>query len=523
MSLENSLPLFIVFSTLCRNSMNKVRLSLFTAILPLIFVYSQDIRCGLSDPQAVKEQLLSNRLEVPFVVEKRQDISSVPVKFFLTAENNGTGRITENKVLDMLCELNENYLDQNIQFYLKDGFAYYDNSGIYNSPTTSFSQSLLREIKRSNAINVFITKEAGEGSAAYYQPPARYNDWIVIRNQFVSDPRVLTHEFGHFFSLPHTFHGWDSDPWNATKHGNPVGNLAPDRITLNEFADGSNCDPTKTSGNNVGDGICDTPADYNFGSSTCSYLLNAKDPKGVNVKPQENNYMNYFFGCSNYIFTPGQKKEISRSLTSSSRDYLRSNYQPNTTKITGTTALISPENRARTTYDSKVLLKWSKSAGADFYLVELDVSPTLDYDLKTFVTNEDSILIENLLPEKNYFWRIRPFNEFHTCATPSETRRFITAKTTSVSAIPGVQEIRSYPSIVHPGTQLQLSINAEVVIKGELLIIDLQGRIVKRIPTIRFNSGSQQLPVAVDGLPSGLYILHLSAGDGIYNSKFIIP
>lgn len=233
--------------------------------------------------------------------------------------------------------------------------------------------------------------------------------------------------------------------------------------------------------------------------------------------------MNYFFGCSNYIFTPGQKKEISRSLTSSSRDYLRSNYQPNTTKITGTTALISPENRARTTYDSKVLLKWSKSAGADFYLVELDVSPTLDYDLKTFVTNEDSILIENLLPEKNYFWRIRPFNEFHTCATPSETRRFITAKTTSVSAIPGVQEIRSYPSIVHPGTQLQLSINAEVVIKGELLIIDLQGRIVKRIPTIRFNSGSQQLPVAVDGLPSGLYILHLSAGDGIYNSKFIIP
>lgn len=523
MSLKNSLPLRINFSTLRRNSMKKVRLSLLTAVLPLFFVYGQDIKCGLVDPQSVKDQMLFNRLEVPFVVEKRQDITYVPVKFFLIAESNGTGRITENKVLDMLCELNENYLDQNIQFYLKDGLAYYDNSGIYNSPTTSFSQSLLREIKRSNAVNVFITKEAGEGSAAYYQPPARYNDWIVIRNQFVSDPRVLTHEFGHFFSLPHTFHGWDSDPWNATKHGNPVGNLAPDRVTVNEFADGSNCDPTKTSGNNVGDGICDTPADYNFGSSTCSYLLNAKDPKGVNVKPQENNYMNYFFGCSNYIFTAGQKKEILRSLTSSSRDYLRSNYQPNLAKITGTTLLITPENRARTTHDKKVVLKWTKSVGADFYLVELDVSPTLDYDLKTFVTNEDSILIENLLPEKNYFWRIRPFNEYHTCASPSETRRFITAKTTSVSAISGVQDIKTFPSIVQPGSQLQISLHAELVLKAQIHVVDLHGRIVKTLPALRINPGFQRWPIPLDGLASGVYILHLSTGEGIYNSKFIIP
>lgn len=522
--MEISLPLITFFSFLCRKHMNRVCLALFIVVLPLCFVYSQEVKCGLPDPSAIKEQMLLNRLEVPFVVERRENITYVPVKFFLIAESNGSGRITENKVLDMLCELNANYADQNMQFYIKDGLAYYDNSGIYNTPTSSFSQSLLREIKRGNAINVFITKEAGEGSAAFYQPPARYNDWIVIRNQFVSDPRVLTHEFGHFFSLPHTFHGWDTDPWNATKHGNPVGKFAPDRVTLNEFADGTNCDPNKLpSNNNAGDGICDTPADYNFGSATCSYSLNVKDPNGINVKPQENNYMNYFFGCSNYIFTPGQKKEITRSLNSSSRDYLRSNYQPNIKTITEQTTLVSPENRGRTLNDTKVTLKWKKSANADYYLVELDVSPTMDYDLKTFVTNEDSIIIDRLIPEKNYFWRIRPFNEYSTCATPSETRRFITAKTTSTRPIDGIQSINFFPTIITGYTPPQLHINAETPINAQLSIIDVQGKIINPRLPIRIVPGFNNLSVDVQNLTSGLYILHISTADGVYNTKFIIP
>lgn len=522
--MENFIHLATYFFLLCRNHMNRVVLALITAVLPLVILVGQDYRCGLPDPHAVKEQMLLNRQEVPFVVEKREGVTYVPVKFFLIAESNGTGRITENKVLDMLCELNENYKEQNIQFYLKDGLAYYDNSGLYNTPSSSFSQSLLREIKRSNAINVFITKEAGEGSAAYYQPPARYNDWIVIRNQFVSDPRVLTHEFGHFFSLPHTFHGWDSEPWDPAKHGNPVGKYASDKVTVNEYADGSNCDPNKLpSNNNAGDGICDTPADYNFGSSSCNYVLNAKDPNGINVKPQENNYMNYFFGCSNYIFTAGQKKEISRSLNSTSRDYLRSTYQPNITTISATTTLVSPENKARTIYDTKVTLKWNQTSGADFYIVELDVSPTMDYDLKTFVTNEDSLIIDNLIPEKNYFWRIKPFNEYYTCAAPSETRRFITAKTTSISPIQGVRDISFFPTVVHGQNQPQLQLTAELAIKTQISIIDLQGHIIKTVPNQRFAAGFNSLSIDTNELPSGLYILHVASADGVFNARFIIP
>ncbi len=480
--------------------------------------------CGTHDIHLVKEQMLINRAELRDFVNLRDDITYVPVKIFLVADNEGNGRLNEESVLDLMCTLNQNYADQNIQFYIKDGFSYMNNTTIYNNPSGSFAASLIRNARKLNAINIFFTEGASEGSAAYYQGPTGFNDWIVVRNNYADDVRVVTHEIGHFFSVPHPFNGWDDEPWDSEKHGNPVGKYAPDKVTINEFADGSNCNPNLAqNNNNVGDGICDTPADYNFASSNCDYTLDARDPNGAKVTPQENNYMNYFFGCDNYVFTNGQKTEISRSLNSSSRDYLRSNYQPNTMIIDQVTELISPQNQESLISDNEVVLKWTKSNGADYYLVELDVSPSIDFSPESYITTEDNIYIDGLLPEKNYFWRVTPFNEYYTCTSRSEIRRFKTSKTSAINELPFVRHLNIYPSVLPKNNnQINILIDTELSFQAHFQLFGLQGKRYHQWPILDFIPGRNYYELNIPELASGMYVLNLQSAKGSYSTKILV-
>ncbi|MEK7257657.1 MAG: hypothetical protein AAB316_23070, partial [Bacteroidota bacterium] len=255
-----------------------IRLTLLFSLAFFLNSQAQNWKCGLPDPAEVKRQMLENREEMRDYIFDRSAVTYVPVRFYLVAKTDGTGRNSERLALRALCLLNEHYLDQNIQFYLKE-FKYPNHTTIYNNSMSNSGWNALKTQVNSNynAINIFIVDEAGGDAAAYYQPPATGQnkaDWIVCAGEYADDTRVLAHEVGHFFSLPHTFNGWEpSGGWDATIHGNPVGTWAPDGQTLNEFVDGTNCQT-------AGDAICDTPADYMFPSANCTYNPVAKDPHG---------------------------------------------------------------------------------------------------------------------------------------------------------------------------------------------------------------------------------------------------
>ena len=240
--------------------------------------------CGTEHLEDIKQEMLKNREEFKNLHIQRGAINYIPVKIFLVAYNDGTGNISVMNALRMMCQLNKAYVDQNIQFYIKE-LKTLQNTAIAETPRSSGGTLQMSLNKDPKAVNIFITQKILDGVAGYYiGPAASSNDFIVIQSDYIADVRVAPHEMGHYLSLPHTFHGWDADAWDPAKNGNPVGKFAPDGITINEFADSSNCGPK-----NVGDGFCDTPADYNFGSNTCSYTPLAKDPNGILVHPQSNN------------------------------------------------------------------------------------------------------------------------------------------------------------------------------------------------------------------------------------------
>lgn len=358
--------------------------------------------CGITpqDAKEIKSYMLQVREDMRAYVFDRNAVTYVPVRFYLVAKSDGSSRPSEKVALSALCQMNSVYKEQDIQFYLKE-FKYVNNTAIHSDPTSFSGSTSIRNQMIYDALNIFIVGQISDPASvgvtqAYYQPPASLNpnnrkDWVVVDDNYAGDYKPLSHEVGHFFGLPHPFNGWDLTPWDPVLHGNPVGLYSPDG-TPNEFVNGANCAT-------AGDAICDTPADYLFGpANNCTYNLNARDPNGELLKPQENNFMNYF-ECGQYQFTPGQKTEIKNSLFHATRDYLRPGIVPTLDEVTGYPQIISPAHQATVETYNYVVLEWSAVPGANRYLVELSNN---SLGTQRFVVNDDQLILTNL-PKKDLF------------------------------------------------------------------------------------------------------------------------
>jgi hypothetical protein len=483
--------------------------------------------CG-TDGQVVKDQMIANRMELPGdIAFVRNDITYVPVRLHAVSNNNGSGEKLAGDLIEMMCLLNEGYLDQNIQFYLKRmDYNTIQNSSLNNNPESNFTT--IRRERILDAINVFAVDNIRDVEssviAGVYWGPERENDFIIIHHDFLTDVRVLVHEVGHFFSLPHPFHGWDRDPWDPDKHGNPVGALAPDGRTLNEYADRSNCDSTLSQNqNNVGDGICDTPADYNLVSGAgCRYTLNALDPQGNAVSPAINNFMNYFNRCAQYQFTPGQKKEILRSLNSSTRTYLDVENFAALQEVTGRVQLESPANGETVNNSNGVEVHWNSVEGATHYLVEIDFLPSFTSVFEAHIVEDTTFIFEGLENGRNYFWRIKGLNKYSFCAPESTPWRFKAEATTSTSELTAYKGWKVYPNPLQRNTELTMMFESDETFTADLRYYSANGQQLFEMENIQVLDGHQAIDVPYRFSNPGLYLVRLTTDDGYITRKVIV-
>ncbi|MEM8908363.1 MAG: M43 family zinc metalloprotease, partial [Bacteroidota bacterium] len=121
---------------------------------------------------------------------------------------------------------------------------------------------------------------------------------VFIADRALGNGATLQHEFGHFFTLQHTY-------------GN-----SPVEGTTDELPDGSNC-------LTAGDFICDTPPDPNgqLDCCTCEYI-GTINPSHIVFDPLVNNFMSYYKYCCKNAFTPGQLAAM-RKAAILYRNYLK--------------------------------------------------------------------------------------------------------------------------------------------------------------------------------------------------------
>jgi hypothetical protein len=502
-------------------------------------------KCGMTDLDEIKiqmERTIANKELVSRGLSFPRAINYVPVVFHIVSDATGAGGINEASVLDMLCGVNDFYRDNNIQFYVKQ-IRYIKNTTLYSSPQSV--TSTMAANKQSTGLNVFIVNvinNSGGGSVlGYYQNQysnSRYDfDCIVLIKTQVSRAASSTaaHEFGHFFSLPHTFVGWESAPFTPTTAQPCAPILNPIR-TPTEYV-------TRTGANaNCGvaaDLFCDTPADYNtgYGYSGCGpiYTGNMKDPDCVLLQPSFGNLMGYFIGCET-LFSTQQKANIRADLTvNTARTYLRPNFTPVLVPIVDSIRIINPANSAQQVPFNNILFDWSDVPGATNYIIEFSRFSSFAVSMGTAVVYNQSFFnynaatypqISPLLSNTQYYWRVRPWSNGIMCPPITINgfngpKTFTTGLNNATNEIVGVSSMQVYPNPIIGNLPLEIKLTTSKSILGKIKIISLTGQILRE-ENVRFDSGETSKFMDTKALSSGMYIISLETENGIINKKIVL-
>ncbi len=389
--------------------------------------------CGNVASEIDVQRLLNNKKAVANGISVRNGVTVyVPVTFHIVSDANGNGGLTEDFIATQMCRLNEDYAPLDMVFYLKDQtFNYVNHTALFNDPTSSSGGTRMVIEKAgagSNSINVFITQSAntdGLGTTlGYYDPNL---DLIVLRkDQVNATTGTLSHELGHFFSLLHVFNGWDQEAWDEDIHGIPVNSQYSPGGVLNELADGSNCAIS-------GDFLCDTPADYNLGFSWtgCStYGGGCQDVNGNELDPQEDNYMSYFIGCSQYVFSNMQQEMVLADYDSPARNFLKVGYVPNTQAL-GEVTITGPQDGAVESTYNDVMLDWEDTDNAIGYVVSVKRLITEN----KYYTTSSYLNLPELDSGKKYTWRVMPISEIGGCGEFTEFIEFTSGTVASNNEI----------------------------------------------------------------------------------------
>jgi|GEM_PF-2620661 len=231
-----------------------------------------------------------------------QPITYVPIKAHIVRTSAGTGGLTVAELNAAMTNMNNYYLNANMQFYICDGINFIDDNTYYDFDQTE-EAALHGAEGVANLINIYFcntVSTSGGGALCGYAYFPGGPDVIMMANSCTTNGSTLPHEMGHFFALYHT-------------HGTANGTLT------DELVNGSNCTTN-------GDRVCDTPADPQLGnanvSAACNFNNTAPYTGGVNTDangdvfaPNPNNIMSYSRKACRNFFSPGQYARIYATYT----------------------------------------------------------------------------------------------------------------------------------------------------------------------------------------------------------------
>ena len=222
-----------------------------------------------------------------------------PLRFGIVTSDPAINKIDELVIQKAIENLNQAFRETSLAFYLDQ--IDYIPSGLKIEDLSRNAYEAYEQFSKlhdkPDRISVFIFEHRGDfceispssiscartGGFSYILSTHTKN--IVLSHFDLEEPKIVAHEFGHFFGLYHTFE---------------EAQFGKDTFNPNTCAE-------------TGDRICDTPPDpgavfeiyVNY--STCE-MKGYFNGNGQEYKPLIDNYMSYYKPCylKEYSFTPGQ-------------------------------------------------------------------------------------------------------------------------------------------------------------------------------------------------------------------------
>lgn len=488
--------------------MKRIILSSIFALL-LLGLQAQELApCGtLEAPPRWLEEYQQNPM--PFN-RSNNDTIYVPLTVHLVGNSDGGGYISIQRMWGAFCTLNQDFRESAIQFYVEGPIRYINNSVYYEHNFTQGSQ-MMNQNNVPNTLNCYIVNSPA-GNCGY----SIYGLGIALAiNCTKANDHTWAHELGHQLSLPHPFRGWEGFEHDYSQNApNFVGNRPVERV------DGSNCAA-------AGDGFCDTSPDYlNFRwNCTANAQSNVvqRDPDGMEFRSDASLIMGYSLSqCSNR-FTPEQMAAMRANLLTE-RQFLLYNQTPPTPLGDIQLNPITPLDGEMIGNQAFITLEWEPIAGAQEYMVEITFLPAFGFVYTRFTTPTNSLVFpaSDLIANRVCYWRIRPFNGYDGCTAYSNIRTFQLGNIVSSREVAlQVEDVQILPNPAASGGEATLAFIALEATAVQLSLLDISGRV--RWQQRQFApSGENRLPLSLEGLPAGIYLLRLEANGGVVSRRLVV-
>lgn len=327
----------------------------------------------------------------------------VPIVAHIVGDDNGLGYYRSDHLQASFYNINDQFADVDIFFYLKD-VNYINNTSLYEH--TGSYNTVMRNTKYPDALNMYFVLDPS-GACGYF---SGWTDIVAIRNSCGDlDNTTIAHEIGHYMSLPHTFYGWENrDPYNDSPR------------STDERVSGSNCSSS-------GDYFCDTPADFISDRWNCPYNNSKLDYAGDPYQPDGELYMSYANdNCQNY-FSNEQIDAMRYYLQNNNRRTGHLGYIPSNFDSLGAPTPTFPANNGNYKPPlNHVELRWEGVEGADYYSVLITQGANPNFFLfDTIVKKDSAIVLRGGLPT-NYTlrWKVAAFHEGNTKGTYCDYQTF---------------------------------------------------------------------------------------------------
>ncbi len=469
-----------------------MRLIFFSILFCYSFYgFSQSEFCGTS----VKDQqtLLAQAEQYKSFSKRDGGFIYVPLMVHNVSNDNSSGFYAPWNLFETLCTLNEDFKPSGIQFYLEKDFNYIKNSAWNDHAEFSTGEEMMYQSNVQNMANCYLVSNPA-GNCGYFT----YNGDGVALSKSCLGKRSHTwaHELGHYFSLPHTFFGWEGIQYSSSKKTSEYQSRV---FTAIENVNRDYC-------KNQADRFCDTEPDYISNRWTCNTdgFSNSKllDTKDSTFRVDGSLYMSYANDDCMSRFSSEQMDAMNRNLDGQ-RSYLkRSNVVPKYINVTSFDLQFPEDSMVVPT--RHVTFSWDKVPNAKYYILQISRTESFSIIIKNLLLNEPTTEIDSLIQGKNYWWRVRAFSEFDFCGAESQVGFFKSEPI--ITSLDETKADQSYlvPNPVSSYGNVQINLVSANQNDAQIEIKDLNGKSFRPFSII---NNPNSILINLGYLPEGLYFL----------------